>query len=328
MNRLKYAITISIVFCVSVWGNHPGTRIIEQNGYKGCVELSNERVRVVLEPNCGGRVLVFALDGKNALYVDPNQDGWTFDGTHRIDPSGGRFDIGPEHTTPEHDTLWLGRWTAEITGPRSARMISQKDPVLGIQLIRAFSLAFKSSHLRCTQIIKNLTDEPKRYCHWSRTLATGRGICLLPLNPQSRYPKGYLCYEPADDVICYRPAPEPHLCVREGILEISWPPSQPRLAVDSDQDWIAYITRHDHLFLKKFMVRPGRVYGEVAGNNVSIRYAKNHCCEIEPIGPWDTIYPGKSLSFRESWWLVDHVCPQDRMVDLAALKKRIGEMQW
>jgi hypothetical protein len=324
---LKYATFISIMLgSAPVLGNHPGTRIVEQNGYQGCVELSNERVRVVLEPNCGGRVLVYALDGKNVLYVDPNQDGWTYDGTHRIDPSGGRFDIGPEHTTPKHDSLWLGKWTVEITGPRSARMISQRDPDLGIQLIRAFSLAFKSSHLRCTQIIKNLTEEPQRYCHWSRTLATGGGICLVPLNPRSRFPKGYLLYGPGD-TMGFKPMEEPNIRVRDGILEIIGPPSQPKLAIDSDQDWIAYITRQDQLLLKRFSTHTGRVYGEMAGNNASIWYFKNRCCEIEPIGPWDSIDPGKSLAFQESWWLVDYAYPQDRRVDLPELKRRIEEMQ-
>lgn len=316
---------ILMLACAPVWANTPGARIVEQNGYSGCVELSNKRVRVVLEPNCGGRVLVYALDGKNVLYVDPKQDGWTFDGTQRIDPSGGRFDIGPEHTTARHDALWLGMWTAEITGPRSARMISPEDPDLGIQLIRAFTLAFKSTHLRCTQIIKNLTDEPQRYCHWSRTLATGNGICLAPLNPKSRFPRGYLLYEPGNR-LSFKPEGEPNIRVREGILEITGPPSQAKLAIDASQGWIAYITRQDQLFLKKFDVHPKRRYGELAGNSVSIWYNQDVCCEIEPIGPWDIIYPGKSLAFQESWRLMEYTYPQDRMVDLEDLKGRVAEM--
>ena len=48
-------------------------------------------------------------------------------GKRGIDPSGGRFDIGPEMTIPRHPALWLGKWTAEITGPRQARLTSVED---------------------------------------------------------------------------------------------------------------------------------------------------------------------------------------------------------
>ena len=61
--------------------------------------------------------------------------------------SAGRFDIGPELVTPSHPTLWSGAWTAEITGPRRARLTSQRDPATGIQLLRDFTLSDLSQSL-------------------------------------------------------------------------------------------------------------------------------------------------------------------------------------
>lgn len=324
--RWVYVFMVSSVFlavcCDSPGRPTPprGTRVIDQNGYSGCIELFNDHTSVVLEPNCGGRVLIYSLNGRNVLHVDPRQDGWVYSPDKRpIDPCGGRFDIGPETITPKRYVLWIGRWDAEVTGPRSAKLTSQEDAGTGVRLRREFVLDEGSSHLRCTQTITNISDQTKRYCHWSRTFARGGGICLVPVNPQSRYPKGYLLYGPGS-VMDYRPAEEPNIRVREGILEIIGPPSRAKFAVDSLAGWIAYLTRSDHLFVKRFPVFPDRPYGEMAGNSVSIWYMKDLVCEIEPIGPWETIEPGKSASFAEDWWLFDYTYPEDKRVDLGELQ--------
>ena len=54
--------------------------------------------------------------------------------------TAGRFDFGPEMTTPPHPKMFAGEWTAEITGENSARLISQRDESTGVQLIRDFEL--------------------------------------------------------------------------------------------------------------------------------------------------------------------------------------------
>ena len=58
----------------------------------------------------------------------------------------------------------------------------------------------------------------------------------------------------------------------------------------------------------------------MAGNSVSIWYMKDLVCEIEPIGPWETIEPGESASFAEDWWLFDYTYPEDKRVDLGELQ--------
>ena len=48
-----------------------GARVVERHGFPRCIELSNAGTTVVLEPNCGGRVLAYARRGANVLYVGP-----------------------------------------------------------------------------------------------------------------------------------------------------------------------------------------------------------------------------------------------------------------
>ena len=38
-------------------------------------------------------------------------------------------------------------------------------------------------------------------------------------------------------------------------------------------------------------------------------------CEIEPLGPLETIRPGEQVSFTETWYLFDFKYPEDKIPD-------------
>jgi len=312
-------IFMSVLICTQSFAESTpeGTAMVSSHGYSGCVKLFNGSVTVILEPNCGGRVLEYTLGGENVLYVDPAQDGWTYTpGERTIGPCAGRFDIGPEKLVPRRPNLWVGKWTAEITGPRSARMTSVEDESTGVQLIREFMLDGESSHLSCTQIIKNISSETKQYNHWSRTFAVGGGVCLVPLSEGSRFPLGYIYYGPGQ-IMNYAPEKHPHINVRDNFLEITQAPPQKKFGIDSYAGWFGYVTPGDLLFVKKFPVYPNRVYGEIAAYTISIWYNEGVNCELEPIGPRETIEPGQSASYTEEWWLIPYDFPkEDEKVDV------------
>ncbi len=322
-------IIVSISFPVFAADIPEGTAWIESHGYSGCVKLFNDEVSVVLEPNCGGRVLEYNLNGKNVLYIDPDQDGWTYTpGGPRVGICAGRFDIGPEKLVPGRTNLWLGKWTAEITGPRSARMTSIKDESTGVQLIREFELDKDSSHLKCTQIIKNISDSTKQYNHWSRTFAVGGGICVIPLSGGGRFPEGYIVYEPArgPKYMNFRPDKHENVAVRDDFLLIGGPTDIKKYGIDSYTGWFGYITRNDMVFVKKYPVYPERVYGELAAYTISIYYNEDIKSELEPIGPRETLAPGESAAFTEEWCLLPYTYPgSHENVDLKAFNDYVEQ---
>jgi hypothetical protein len=308
-----------------------GAKFIDTHGYENCIELSNENVRVILEPNLGGRVLVYELNGKNMMQVSPENDGWIWDGDPENrypnygGPAGGRFDIGPEKTIPKRWDLYLGKWDAEITGPRSARLVSRKDTAVGIQLIRDFELDEKSSKLKFTQTMQNISETEKKYYHWMRTFAKGGGICLVPLSRFWRFPKGYILY--GDNLtLMFDPPDEPAIRIRENILEIIDTPSRAKIGVDTEGDWTAYITQDDLLYIKKFNIYPEKSYGDLAGNPLSIWYYKNEKCEIEPTSPYEIIKPWEKTSYTEYWYLFDFKYPQDKNTDLKRMTELIHSL--
>ena len=297
-----------------------GTARVKVLNYSDCIELRNTSTRVVLGHQRGGRVLIYAYQGHNALYLDPEEGKWQPGSRARLPVSAGRFDIGPEKIIPRREILWSGTWDAEAIGPRSARLTSQVDHSTGTQLVREFRLAETGSHLACTQIIRNVSQQTTEWCHWSRTFAEGQGICIIPLSPRSRFPNNYVMYESGKRINI---APEdPNIRIREGFLEILGTPKQPKLGMDSTAGWFAYQMKSDLVFVKKYETYPDRVYNEALGLTISIWYPDGPMCELEPIGPRERLHPGEAAAFTEHWWLHPHPYPRENeLLDLEAISR-------
>jgi len=313
---LVCTLLISVALLFSVEGlTADGAEVVESHGYSGCIRLFNESMSVILEPNLGGRVLEYSLNGTNVLYVDPSQDGETYTpGGEKMFVSGGRFDFGPEKTGPDRTKFFYGSWKAEITGPRSARLTSVRDEeITGIQLVRDFTLAAEGSRLDITQTIINISNEVKKHYYWSRTFAVGGGVTVVPLAEFSRYPKGFIYYEPARSPKYMNFRPDLHdgmKHVQDEYLTIAKTPPFPKFVVDSTAGWLAYITRDNQLFLKTYKTYPERAYGDMTSTTASIWQVDDRT-EIEPIGPSEFIEPGEKASYSVSWWLFPYDYPGD-----------------
>lgn len=328
---MKLVYAAALLIAGSLWaGDNKGpqtqvkTSHVEFFGYKDCLRLENGDARLTVCPQAGGRVLEYAWRGQNALHLNPSQQGWLHKpGVVPVDPCGGRLDIGPERVIAPHPDLWLGDWTGEFTGDGKIRLTSVRDKATGIRLTREFALAAGSSVVRCEQRMVNESDKPVSCCHWSRTLAVGGGIVLIPLTPGSRFPKSYIMYGPGP-VMNFQPE-DPNIRIRGGFLEVLGTPANPKLGMDSHAGWFCYLMRNNLMFVKRFPVYPDRVYSEMAGLTISIWYFKNEMCELEPIGPRETLAPGSSASYTEEWELKPFAFPADgKTVELEAVTRAAG----
>jgi hypothetical protein len=294
------------------------TRPIEFAGYADCLEISNSTTRIVLSPHVGGRLLSYVYNGREALYLDPEQNGWTWnpDSEEGIDPSGGRCDFGPEGQVCNHPALWLGPWELEGRTAFSAEMLSHACHGCGITLKRHFELDEEGSHVRMTQTIRNAGPGTQRVCHWGRTFGLGGGICVIPLTADRRY--DYIRF---DSNGVKKNPDDPNIRVRDGYVELLAPAKADKLGFDTKTDWFAYAEPNDLLFLKRYPVDPDGEYADVEGMTISLYMPDNRLCELEPIGPIATLAQGQEASFTEDWWLLDFPFPgDDRTLDLEALK--------
>lgn len=304
------------------------TKKVTWHGYQHAVEITNEDCRIVLGPEVGGRILEYSINAKNVLYVSDQEKAWR--PGMKPASSAGRFDIGPELVIPRRDTLWNGEWKAEIVSPFAVRMTSQPDQATGVQLERLFLLAESGSYLQCTQTIRNISQQTRQWCHWSRTFAVGKGIVIIPLNaadqiPQSRFPNQYVMYQ-SRGLINVQPEDKAIRKVGNNI-EVYPTPANPKLGFDSYAGIIAYQAPNDLLFVKRFTTYPNRVYNEAAGLTISVWYPDRDMVELEPIGPREIIRPGESASFTEHWYLQTLAYPTDgKTVDHTKLQSVLDRL--
>ncbi len=304
-----------------------GVSVISFFGYDDCIRLENDVCEVILCPAAGGRVLVYSRRGENALFFHEEQRGYRYDPEedNREFLAGGRFDIGPEKIVPSRGELFFGEWKGEITGDRSARMTSVKHAATGVQLVRDFALDETETRLICSQTMINVSEEETNWCYWSRTLGVGGGICVIPLTDPSKYPNDYVMYGP-EDTIMFQPEDE-HIYRRDDFLIVDGAPKYPKLGMDSYAGWFGYVTPSNLLFLKKYPTYPERNYNEIAGLTISIWYVENwrdwlSTCELEPIGPKETLQPGEQATFTEEWWLIPYDFPENsRDLDLEKVQR-------
>jgi len=303
--------------------DEPAARAAPFHNYKKAVELTHGKARAVIAPEGGGRVLVFSIDGKDALYLDDAEQKWE---PGKPSPaSAGRFDFGPELTVTPHPKIWGGDWTAEIVGD-AVKLTSPREDAAGMQLTREFKFVVegKSIGLACKQTMINIGKEPREVCHWGRSFSPGGGICVVPLGDKpSRFPSKYAMYEDGGAVINVRDKDD-LIRERDGCLEILAPPRKPKLGFDTYAGWLAYAMPNNTLFVKRFAAFPDRVYNEAAGLTLSVWYPTGPRIELEPIGPRERLKPGEFASFTETWWLLAHPFPaKGEQLDLKALREKV-----
>lgn len=304
-----------------------GVNKIDFHGYKDCFEISNATARVVLGHHRGGRVLAYERDGKNVLFLRDESD-WSLDKEGMSGQlSAGRFDVGPEQMQARGDDLWKGEWTAKATGDREVTMQSVVDSKSGLQVERKFVLHESSSRLTVTQTVSNKGDQSVRQCFWSRTLAVHGGVAIVPCDSSRSLMPNLYCMALNGKLLNVRPE-DPMVRRVDDFLIIDGPPEHAKLGMDSVKGWVAYQTREDQLFVKRYPVSDIGQYGELAGYNLSVWYPKKtflDACEVEPIGPMKNLRPRESDSFTVDWWLLERAFPSDGKVDPVAVEADVNE---
>ncbi len=297
-----------LMLALLCWAQHAfavdGVETLDYRGFKNCYRLFNSMASVVIVPESGGRVLAYSLGGKNVLYENREQDGKSLatEKNKYWEPDGGRFDIGPEITIPPHPLLWIGAYQAKVLGSRFIRLTSDKDIATGCQIVRDFKLEKNSTRLTVSQKMINTSDKPVEWCFWTRTFAKGGGVCIVPLNPLSRFPQGWAMYDKGK--LNLNPPLQGKVDVREGCLMLTSAPAVPKYGIDSYAGWMAYSV-DGLLFAKRFPVKPEGYYKDAAGFTVEI-WITPEVCELEPLSIAKRLKPGESFSFIEDWWLLEY----------------------
>ncbi len=309
-------------------------------GWEACY-LENEYIQLVAVPDIGGRVMAYDLGPHPFLFVDPNLAGKLFtpeenmgDGSLAAWKNYGGDKTWPAPQGWESDEQWhgppdpildTGRYSLEKLAASSSsamvRMVSPPDMRTGLQIKRQFKLFPGSSRVQVDLTFLCLAEQPVRWSIWDvvqlraeRRQADGSlghdPTCSVttPLNPNSRFPRGYNVMFGDEDNPQWGTDESGKLFKAQYLWEIG------KVGIDSPAGWIAFSQPTEgYAFTERFQYEPGADYPDDgvtvecwtvgSGQVANLDYAATHIylMETEVLGPLRTIQPGQSTTFSIEW---------------------------
>ena len=314
------------------------------SSYRGwkSLALHNGLIELQVLPDIGGRIIQFKLGAKEFLWVNP-QLAAKLPPSNGVTADGGWFNVGGDKLWPapqgwDNAQQWPGPPDAVLDGQPyvleklrrkrgqiSIRLTSGKDPRSGIQFSRVIRIFEDSTRVSFEATMKNIDTQPRRWGIWAHTQldtakADGSGYNPLmqawcPLNPQSKFPKGY-------DVIFgekNHPSFQPEAA--RGLMRVQYQYQVGKIGLDSRAGWVATVDGESGaVFVQRFVFEPKKAYpdgssvefwlngaGQIHAYNKVMIMATNavenpYVFESEVLSPYAELKPGQSYTWRYDWY--------------------------
>jgi hypothetical protein len=315
---------------------------VEKINYKGwdAVALKNDWVSLVAVPDIGGRVMAYDLGPYSYLYNDPSLLGRLFsseenqgDGSLRAWKNYGGDKTWPSPQGWENEDQWpgppdalldSGRYASQMgtdAGSAWVRMTSPTGSTTGIQIARQVTLRPGSSRVQLDLTFTNISQRQVRWSIWDviqldagRRLPDGAAdfepACSVttPLNPNSRYPRGFSVMFGDEHNPQWTAEIEKGLFVGNYLWEIG------KVGVDSKAGWAAFSNAaRGYALAERFSYEPEVEYpdagatvefwtvgrGKVA--NLDYEGSGIYLMEAEVLSPFYTFAAGQSRTHTIEW---------------------------
>lgn len=306
------------------------------------LRLTNGLVGLQLLPDIGGRIIQFALGNKEFFWVNKELGG-KLPLTNGLTADGGWFNCGGDKLWPapqgwDNDEQWPGPPDAVLdgqpyvleqlpsrAGEAAIRLTSRKDPRTGIQFSRVIRIFDGSTRVSFEATMKNIDTKPRRWGIWAHTQLNGakadgsahnaqmQGWC--PINPNSRFPKGYLVIFGAPDNPSFQPDAERHL------MRVQYQYRVGKIGLDSNGGWVATVDGESGaVFVQRFQFEPDKEYPDGSSvefwlNGIGTIHAYNkemvmpadpaanpYVFESEILSPFARLQPGESYTWHYDWY--------------------------
>ncbi|MFN2135308.1 MAG: DUF4380 domain-containing protein [Candidatus Promineifilaceae bacterium] len=310
------------------------------HGWSAAV-LENDLIRLVAVPDIGGRIMAYDLGPYPFLFVDPDLAGklfsaeenqgdgslaaWKNYGGDKTWPAPQGWDNEQQWHGPPDPVLDTGRYTLDDLSAGSAtasvQMTSPPDPRTGVQITRRFTIIRDSSRVAVDLSFTNVSDKTKCWSIWDviqlraeRRDENGRRrydpACTItvPINPQSRFPRGYNVMFGDENNPQWQVDEARGLFVGRYLWEIG------KVGLDSTAGWIAFSQGSEgYAFVELFAVEGEGDYPDEgatvecwtvgAGQVANLDYAETdiYLMEAELLGPLLDIAPGQTINFSATW---------------------------
>ena len=321
-----------------------GGPVAAASTYKGwtTLRLTNGLVDIQLLPEIGGRIIQFSLGNKDFLWV--NQElGGKLPLTNGLAADGGWFNCGGDKLWPapqgwDNDEQWPGPPDAVLdgqpyaleklpskAGEAAVRLTSRKDLRSGIQFSRVIRIFDGSTRVSFDATMKNIDSKARRWGIWAHTqlnAAKADGSAhnaqmqaWCPINPKSRFPKGYTVIFGTPDNPTFQPD------AKRGLMRVQYQYKVGKIGMDSDRGWVATVDGETGaVFVHRFHFEAGKDYPDGSSvefwlNGVGTIHAYNkemvmpanpaenpYVFESEVLSPCARLQPGETYRWHYDWY--------------------------
>jgi hypothetical protein len=307
------------------------------------LRLSNPLIELQILPEIGGRIIQFKLGDREFLWVNPQLAG-KFPEPNGLNAEGGWFNIGGDKLWPapqgwDNDQQWPGPPDAvldgqpyeceslapEQPGEMAVRLTSRDDPRSGIRFSRVIRLFPGSTRVAFEVTMKNIDTKTRRWGIWSHTQLDGAKAdrssfnpllqAWCPINPKSKFPRGYQVMFGEENNPSFRAERE------RGLVCVDYRYLVGKIGVDSPGGWVATVDgASGAVFVQRFVFEPGKEYpdgasvefwhngaGKIHAYNKDIVLPANpaenpYVFESEVLSPFARLAPGESYTWRYEWF--------------------------
>jgi hypothetical protein len=303
--------------------------------------LQNDLVELHIVPQIGGRVIQYKLADHPFFWVNPDlvnttppksglgPDGeWLNYGGAKLWPAPQGWDSDAQWPGPPDAVLDGGPYNMEILstapGKQSVRLSSAEDKRSGISFSRVITLRKGTTCVEVNATMTNIDNKPRRWGIWDHIQfdaanRTGTGAnenfrAYCPLNPNSKFPRGYDVQYGLVNNPSFKPDYE------TGLMQVQYRHLVGKAGVDSPAGWVATVDdAAGYVFVHLFEYEPEKPYPD----NSSVEFWMNgtgqfaawgkintqgerpedipYVMESEIISPYAELQPGQAYTFSYKW---------------------------
>jgi hypothetical protein len=317
---------------------------IEKTTYQGwsAWRLTNGIVSALITPQIGGRVIQLQLGDQEFFFVNHDlagkvlpesqnnpQAGWADYGGDKVWPGPEGWMSDAEWASIPNYTLDGSEFKSEVVKETpeevAFRVTSPQDLRTGVQFERTIHVFRGTTQIKVDQVMRNISRRQVRWGIWHLIQNDASDIhdaskpnpelyLYIPLNPHSKYPRGYYNY--------YGDVRHPSYELIDGgrMLRIHYLYRVGRVAMDASGGWFAVVNGQKNIaYVENFKYFPEDEYPDGAsveswsdGPGVISRgpfdqvladdpHKTPYFMEGEVMSPYATLDPGEEYSFSVYW---------------------------
>lgn len=287
--------------------------IVEFNGWKNNVRLSNDEVEVIITKDVGPRIIRFGFIGEKNLFGEiAGQQGvggeseWMIRGGHRLW-------IAPEEQPKSYE---LDNSPVQVEEVEGGALTSQEPgPVASVRKTMDIRLAPGANEVTVTHALRNEGEREIELAVWALSVMAVNGMAIIPLPAKIPHTER-LTHNQEWSIWGYTDFSDPRwtLGSRYVFFRQDTTRGPNKLGMAHREGWVGY-QLDGFLFVKRFDRVEGADYPD-AGMNFET-FSNEDFLEVETLGPLTVLQPGESATHTEKWQLFSGVprCKTEDEVD-------------